>query len=133
MSHDLTFVRRYNYHSNQDGIFLDVAIRHGDAVSTFEAKVDTGASFCIFDRTHGEAVGLEIESGLRQEVGTVQGTFPVYGHQVAIQTLEFEFEAFVYVAGYAGFAKNVLGRRGWLDMLKVGIVDYDRELFLNWY
>ena len=60
------------------------------------ANVDTGASFCIFKLEHGEELGLEIEKGIRQGVGTVNGIFMTYGHEAALHTLGFQFSATVY-------------------------------------
>jgi hypothetical protein len=39
------------------------------------AKVDTGASHCIFERRHGEALGLSIEISLPQLIGATTGRF----------------------------------------------------------
>jgi hypothetical protein len=133
MPHTLSFNGRIDYSDALDGIKLPVALAYGDLSISLIAKVDTGASFCIFDRSHGEALGLVIEQGIFQEFGTVQGSFRAYGHRVTIETSGFEFETAVFFAEFDGFGKNVLGRRGWLDMLRVGIVDYDRELYLDWY
>jgi hypothetical protein len=42
-------------------------------------------------------------------------------------------ESYVFFADDYGMTKNVLGRRGWLDMLKVGIIDYAGELYMSRY
>jgi len=34
-----------------------------DFIAVFEAKLDTGSANCIFERVHGENLGLTIESG----------------------------------------------------------------------
>ena len=38
--------------------------------SAFEAKIDTGSSLCIFERKHGERLGIEIESGEELRIST---------------------------------------------------------------
>jgi hypothetical protein len=44
-----------------------------------------------------------------------------------------EFPAVVFFAQDPTFNRNFLGRSGWLDRLRVGIVDYDRMLFVGPY
>jgi hypothetical protein len=58
---------------------------------------------------------------------------PLWGHQLYLEALGIRLESYVFFAADAGMSKNVLGRRGWLDMLKVGIIDYDGELYLSRY
>jgi hypothetical protein len=76
---------------------------------------------------------LDVESGRLQRFRTVAGSFAAYEHEVTIQTLGIEFSAIVFFAETPEFNRNVLGRTGWLDRLRVGIVEDDRMLFLNSY
>jgi hypothetical protein len=39
----------------------------------------------------------------------------------------------VYFAAEEGFTRNLLGRQGWLDRVKWGLVDYEGRLFLSKY
>jgi len=39
----------------------------------------------------------------------------------------------VYFFAEPSIRKNVLGRGGWLDRVRVGLVDHDRELYLAAY
>jgi hypothetical protein len=61
------------------------------------------------------------------------GSFAAYEHEVTIQTLGIEFLAVVFFAQDNEFTRNFLGRSGWLDRLRIGIVDYDRMLFVSAY
>lgn len=45
--------------------------------------------------------------------------------------LGVEFDLTVYFAKYQNFNRNVLGRQGWLQRIRLGIVDYDGNLFLS--
>lgn len=59
-------------------------------------------------------------------------SFQAYGHTLSLTTLGLTFdEAIVYFA--EGLRRNVLGRRGWLDQVRLGLVDYDRTLYLSRY
>ena len=61
------------------------------------------------------------------------GSFVAYEHEVTLHTLGIEFSAVVFFAQDPAFSKSFVGRSGWLDRLRVGIVDYDRLLFLSAY
>jgi hypothetical protein len=39
----------------------------------------------------------------------------------------------VYFAANQSFTRNVLGRRGWLDQVRPGIVEHDGKLYLSRY
>ena len=97
------------------------------------AKLDTGAANCIFERRYAEMLELNVESGRLQRFRTVAGSFAAQEHEITIQTLGIEFSAAVFFAQESAFSRNFLGRSGWLDRLRVGIIDYDRMLFLGPY
>jgi hypothetical protein len=78
-------------------------------------------------------LGLEGESGRLQRFRTVAGSFPAYEHEVTIQTLGIEFSAAVFFAQDSACHRHFLGRSGWLDRLRIAIIDYDRTLFLSPY
>ncbi len=133
MSHQLGFSLQHRYDTRQNGITIDVILRLADRKRRVVAKVDTGASFCIFQRAYGEALGLQIESGQSEWIGTATGRFRAFGHRVTLHTLEIEFETMVDFAEDPMFARNVLGQRGWLDHVQIGIVDYEGLLYLSDY
>jgi len=97
------------------------------------AKLDTGAAHCIFERKYAEMLGVDVDSGRLQRFRTVAGSFAAYQHEITIQTLGIEFSAVVFFAQDSTFNRNFLGRSGWLDRLRIAIVDYDRLLFVSPY
>jgi hypothetical protein len=133
MSYHLSFSELVCYDPGQASITVAVTLSLSHDRVSGEAKVDTGASLCIFARDLGEQLGLDIESGMRQLVGTMTGTFVVYLHEVNLSVASFAFSAFVGFAEDAGFQRNVLGRRGFLEHITLGLVDYDGKLYLNHY
>ena len=133
MTHQLEFDRVFKDDLDREGIFLPITLHHGDQRAEFEAQIDTGASCCIFGRSLGEDIGLDVESGFRQEINTVTGSFTTYGHPVTVSLLGFQFQSFVYFATAEGFNRNVLGRSGWLDRVRLGIVYHDSEVYLSSY
>lgn len=128
----LTFDRRHAY-PDTAGITLPVLIKLGERQVRLLAKVDTGASLCILQREYGEALGLDIERGTRQQVATVTGSFTTYGHTVTLVTADYEFATTVYFAAERDYHRNVLGRQGWLEQVRLGIIDYDKQLYLSRY
>lgn len=106
---------------------------HGQDRVTFEADVDTGSTFCIFNRGHAETLGLNVESGERTRFKTVTGSFDAYGHALTLETLGYSFDVTVYFAAHEAFTRNVLGRRGWLDQVRLGLVEYESKLYLSRY
>ena len=133
MSHLLNFEHVYRYDMDRVGITVTVELRLLDLAVTFDAQVDTGASFCIFQRQYGEALGIDIERGDRVVVGTATGTFIVYGHMVTLSTVGLEFDSMVFFASHEGFRRNVLGRNGWLNKVRFGLIEYEGKLFLSQY
>ena len=95
--------------------------------------LDTGASHCLFERRTGEELKLDIESGDRRFFGTAAGRVETFGHLVQIQIFDLVFESVVYFFADPTIEKNLLGRIGWLDRIRLGIVDYDREVYLAPY
>ena len=61
------------------------------------------------------------------------GSFSAYEHEVTLQMLAIEFAPRVFFAQDPVFARNFPGRTGWLDRLRVAIIDYDRTLYLSAY
>jgi hypothetical protein len=129
----IEFSVTHRYASDEDAITVPVTLRAGTSSVDVAAKVDTGAAFCIFERRFGEVIGLDIEAGRLQRFRTATGSFNAYEHQVEIRTFKIEFSSIVYFAEDPEFGVNVLGRKGWLDRLRVGIVDHDQILYLNTY
>jgi len=129
----LTFQCHYDYSVSTTGIEVPIGLRISGRSVRLLAKVDTGASFCIFNRGYAEQLGLEVESGIHQVVSTVTGEFDVYGHKLTLSCLDWEFPTTVYFAAMPEYRRNVVGRSGWLQQFKLGLVDHDGALFLSQY
>ena len=129
----LDFEKLIEYDAGENGITINTTLKLSGKSVSFPAKVDTGSSFCIFERKHGEELGFEIEKGLFQRVGTATATFITYGFRIILQVEDFEFDSLVYFAEDENFNRNVLGRHGWLELVKIGLVDYEGKLYLSRY
>ncbi len=133
MRYEMAEAVLHEYDAGAPGITIPVRLTAGSLSQTAIAKLDTGASYCIFRRGIGEALGLDIESGAPQAIGTVTGSFLTYGHEVTLATLGLEFNVTVYFAREEGFKRDVLGRFGWLQQVKLGLVDYEGQLYVARY
>ena len=133
MSYQLAFTELVNYDAGQPSITVPVTLSVGEARVDCDAKIDTGSSNCIFARNLGEELGLDIESGLRLLVGTVTGNFVAYLHEVNLSLTSFEFSGLIGFAENKEFRRNVLGRRGFIEQMTLGLVDYEGKLYLGRY
>lgn len=133
MSFQLSFTRRETYSSLASGISLETTLRFGELFINCDAKVDTGAEVCLFQRAIGEAIEIPIENGLRKQLETLTGVLTAYGHEVVLETLGLQLQTVVYFAESDEVKRNLLGRQGWLQLIRLGIVDYDSELYLSLY
>ena len=129
----LDFSISHRYDSRADGIEVPVTIRVGAQSVEFSAKLDTGAASCIIERRYGEMLGLNIEGGRLQRFRTAAGAFSAFEHEVDIEVFGIGFSALVYFAQEAAFPRSVLGRNGWLDRLRIGLIAYDGMLYLSPY
>lgn len=133
VAYTFTFLNKHSYDTTKTGITIPVELIQGSNVVQVDAKLDTGASFCIFERTYGEMLGLNVESGAPEIVSTANGAFRVFGHWLMVVALDFQLEAMFYFAADEGIRRNVLGRRGFIDQLRLCLIEYDGELYVSKY
>jgi hypothetical protein len=133
MTETLEFTKTYNYNTLKTGISVPVILQYGEDIIEVQAKLDTGASFCIFERKHGELLNLVIENGEPITIGTATGSFQAYGHELTLITFGLQWQATVYFIAEEGIKRNILGRTGWLDHVKLGLIEYEGKLFLSPY
>ena len=133
IAESIEFSTIYSYNTLETGITLPTILKLGSLFVKVDAKVDTGATFCVFERIHGENLGLEIESGDFLRMQTATGKFDAFGHTINLTVLGIETESTVYFAAEESFYLNILGRQGWLDRVKLGLIDYEGKLLLSAY
>lgn len=133
MAYPITFNVKYSYNTAESGLQVPVVLKFGEETAFAEAKIDTGAQVCLFRRELGEMLGLLIEDGHRREFEGIAGSLVAYGHSIALHTLGLEFDSMVYFAAHYGLRRNLLGREGWLNKIRLAIIDYEAEVFLSRY
>lgn len=97
------------------------------------AKVDTGSTFCVFQRRHADLLDIDIETGTQRRIRTATGSFTAYGHEVTMEVGRLEWQTEVFFAEDEGFPVNVVGRVGFLDRLRFALTDYEQLLYLSAY
>lgn len=132
MTHQLTFETLHDY-SSSDAILLQVTLSYGGSSVEASAFLDTGSTYCVFKRQVAMVLGLDVESGAGVSFSTATGTFTAYGHTLTLETFGKVFETTIYFAATEGLPRNVLGRRGWLDQVRIGIVEHDSKLYVSRY
>jgi hypothetical protein len=133
MPHSFQFEVEHSYLSRHDGIWLPTFLTVGTTTVECEAKVDTGAEFCLFQRELADQLGLQVEAGNFLPLQTLNSNFKAYGHEVQLSTLGLAFQVTVYFAEDYGLPRNLLGRNGWLQQVKLAVVDYEETLYLSAY
>jgi hypothetical protein len=130
MTHNLAFSQLIEYDAGQTGIIVPIALKLVGKTVVLEAKIDTGATNCIFAHQIGEELGLDIESGLPKRIATATGSFLTYEHAITMSILDFDFDLLACFAADNTFQKNVLGRYGFLMQIQLGLIDYEGKLYL---
>ncbi len=131
MSFSLEFLKKEIYDSLKTGINIEAVLRSGSLQERCFAKIDSGAEVCLFQREIGESLEIDIESGYREKFETLAGDLFAYQHEIELETLGLRFQSIVYLAESYAVRRNLLGRRGWLQLVTFGLNDYDCELFLT--
>ncbi|CAN5528157.1 hypothetical protein BH18ACI1_BH18ACI1_21340 [soil metagenome] len=71
----LSFDKLIECDTRETGITVPVKLSVGENEAFLGAKLDTGSTHCVFERKHGERLGLEIETGEPLYFGTATGKF----------------------------------------------------------
>jgi len=80
VTYTLSFRAKHSYDPTKIGITVPVELIHGTNVVQVDSKLDTGASFCIFERAYAQMLGLNVETGTKVLVSTANSAFECFGH-----------------------------------------------------
>ncbi|HEY0459279.1 MAG TPA: hypothetical protein VGC97_09105 [Pyrinomonadaceae bacterium] len=59
---EFDILHKYSFY--KVGITVETILNSGDLRVDVEAKIDTGSTYCIFERHHGEGLNLDIEAAI---------------------------------------------------------------------
>lgn len=131
MSFQIDFKKKEHYESIKTGITIDAVLRYGESEVICPAKIDTGSEFCLFARAFADALDIDLESGYCENFSTLGGGIIGYPHQIELETLGLRFQSYVYFAENYSINRSLLGRQGWLQLVKLGLNDYESEICLS--
>lgn len=129
----LSFLTRILYDDKPDITFSIYLSGDSQNFVPLEVKLDTGSTFCVIQRQYAEALGIDVERGTPQWMRAATGSFLAYGHELTIAMEGIEWQATVFFAEDEQFPVSVAGRVGFLDRLRIGLVDYEQTLYLSAY
>lgn len=131
MSFQIEFEKKHIFESLKSGISVNVVLYNGNRERLSAAKIDTGSEVCLFARSIADFLEIETEKGFRQNFSTLSGGIVAYAHQLEIETLDIRFQSYIYFAESYEIKRNLLGRQGFLQLVKFGLDDYKSELYLS--
>jgi predicted aspartyl protease len=71
----LEFDILHDYGTDKESIEISVTLRFGERTVSFPAQLDTGATFCVFERSYAQTLGLSVQSGMPIRFSTAMGSF----------------------------------------------------------
>ena len=126
----LDFAQVHSYANGEGGVALPTILRFGSNSVRVVASVDTGASCCLFAGELADRLGIDLRSGERKRFRTANSSLETFGHELEISTMGVTTYSMVYLFADPLIIKNVLGRVGWLDRVRLGLVDHDSTIYL---
>lgn len=128
--HRLDFTQVHSYANDDHGVAVPVLLRAGANNVRLVASVDTGASCCLFAGELAEKLGLDLTSGERKRFRTANSSLETFGHEIEIGTMGVVTYSMVYFFADPSIIKNVLGRAGWLDRVRLALIHHDNTIYL---
>ena len=128
-----TFAHRHFY-PNADAISIPIVLI-SDSFTFVDVigKLDTGSTFCIFERHIADLLNINLEDAIETRIRTATGIFYVFGKEITLSVFDYEWTTTVYFAESESFGLNILGRIGFLDHLRLGLIDYEQTLYCGIY
>jgi hypothetical protein len=107
---------------------IPIGVEYEGSVLMYEVLVDSGADICIFDAEIGEALGLDIESGARQDVAGLTGVSESYFiHEVTLRVGGHPYRVRVgFMSSMGQYGHGIVGQIGFFDRYIVKF-DYAKE------
>jgi len=108
---------------------IPIRVSHQKNSLQYEALIDSGADFCIFDAEIGEALGLDVSAGKYEGFGGIQDRTGAvaYFHDVTLNIGGWDYKTTVgFSYDIAKWGHGILGQKGFFDMFSIKF-DYQKE------
>jgi hypothetical protein len=80
-----------------------------------------------------DLLDINLETAEEMRIRTATGIFYAFGRELTLSVFDYEWTTTVYFAESESFGLNILGRIGFLDHLRIGLIDYQQTLFCGIY
>jgi len=114
---------RYPYQPIAKGLLapiVDIQIWSSGRWVTFDAYVDSGATYTIFGPDNAEILGINLRSGRKIMIRVGDGKLiPVYLHKLPVQFSGQQFNATIGFSESLGVGFNILGRISFFDRFRI--------------
>lgn len=122
---------KFSYKKYGSGVLrpvIPLTIEYQSRSISYEVLVDSGADFCVFDAQIGELLGIDVESGIRQNMSGITGVIqPYYLHMVTLRVGGWPYTAAVgFLPNIANVGYGVVGQKGFFDRFIVKFY-YEKE------
>jgi len=87
----------------------------------------------VFGAEIAEALGFDLTSGICKRFRTANSVFEAYAHEVELSVFGIVTHSLIYFFADPAIDRNVLGRIGWLDRVRVGMIHHDSKIYLAPY
>lgn len=101
---------------------IPITVSYEDKQLRYEALIDSGADFCIFDAQIGSYLGIDVASGIKEVFGGIQerGNAVAFLHKVTINIGGWNYETIVgFSQDIAKYGFAILGQKGFFDLFTV--------------
>ena len=99
---------------------IPLKIKGEDGWAIYNAFVDSGAGYSIFQSDVAEDLNLKLEGGKKEYVTVGDGSLIiVYIHQLEIQIGDEKFEAGIGFSKQLGIGFNIIGRKDIFEEFKI--------------
>jgi hypothetical protein len=101
-------------------VHVKLIYRHSPITKWFEAFIDSGSPWCLFHANFCKSLGIDLESGIRDDLKGIIGgpSAPMYFHKIKVCLGSWSFNT---MAGFSTALSvgGILGRRGFFENFKV--------------
>ena len=111
---------------------IHVSLRHKNKAIDLRALIDSGAADCVFHRSIGDALGIEIESGrLKDYMGIARQSVAGYVHEIGLRVQGMSEWVTIEAAFIDAQIIPLLGQGGFFDSFQVVFERYRGRFEIN--
>jgi hypothetical protein len=111
---------------------VPVSLRYKNRAIDLRALIDSGAADCVFDRSIGAALGIDIESGrLKNYTGIARQSVVGYVHEIELRVQGMSEWIKIEAAFIDAQVVPLLGQQGFFDSFQVVFERYRGRFEVN--